>query len=241
VRWGRETLVMASHPLLHQTLPPNVARPERVVSALGGLAVAGYGLHRRDASTPFFLLLGGFLVHRGLSGHCRVYDRCGLNTNRSFGEHGVPGNKGIRVEQSVDVNLPPAQVFSFWRNLENLPIFMPHLKSVERREDGISHWVVEGPAGTVLEWDAEIINERPGEMLAWQSLPGADVQNAGTVRFRRLKNGTRVTVVLQYQPPGGQIGALVASLCGESPDKQLKADLQRFREWVEAEPTILAE
>ena len=240
MRRRRETQVMANHPLSQPPLALNVARPERVVSALGGLAVAGYGVHRRDASTPFFLLLGGLLVHRGLSGHCRVYDRFGLNTARSFREHGVLGNKGIRVEQSIDVSLPPARVFAFWRNLENLPIFMPHLKSVERREDGISHWTVEGPAGTEFEWDAEIINERPGEMLAWQSLRGADVQNAGTVRFRPLKNGTRVTVVLQYQPPGGQIGAVVASLFGESPDQQLKADLQRFREWVEAEPTILA-
>jgi uncharacterized membrane protein len=220
----------------------NVAAPERIVSALGGLAAAGYAVRRRDFSTPFLLLLGGMLVYRGFSGNCRLYDRFGINTARALGEKGVPGNKGIRVEQSVDVSLQPAQVFSFWRNLENLPFFMPHLKSVQRNEDGISHWIVEGPAGTTLEWDAEIINERPGEMLAWQSLPGADVQNAGTVRFHRLEDGrgTRVTVVLQYQPPGGQFGAAVASIFGESPDKQLEADLIRFRDWIEAEPTILA-
>jgi uncharacterized membrane protein len=220
----------------------NVARPERVISALGGIATAAYGLGRRDASTPFFLLLGGLLVQRGISGRCRLYDRLGLNTAVAREETGVPGNKGIRVEQSVEVSLPAVQVFAYWRNLENLPLFMPHLKSVKRTEDGISLWTVEGPAGTTVQWDAEIINERPGEMLAWRSLPGADVQNAGTVRFHPLEHGrgTRVTVVLQYQPPGGQIGAAVASIFGESPDKQLAADLLRFRDWIEAEPTILA-
>lgn len=219
----------------------NVANPERAVSAIGGALVALYGLGKRNGATPFLLLLGGMLISRGVTGRCQVYDRLGLDTNRAQGRAGVPGNKGIRVEKSIEVNLAPAPVFGYWRNLENLPIFMPHIKSVKRTEDGISHWKVEGPAGISLEWDAEIINERPGEMLAWQSLPGAQVQSAGTVRFAPSKNGTGtlVTVVLQYQPPGGRLGAAVASIFGESPEAQLEADLVRFRDWVEAEPVIL--
>lgn len=219
----------------------NVARTERAVSAIGGALVALYGLGKRNAATPYLLFLGGLLISRGVTGRCKVYDRLGLDTNRAPGKAGVPGNKGIRVEKSIEVNLAPAQVFGYWRNLENLPIFMPHIKSVKRTEDGISHWKVEGPAGIPLEWDAEIINERPGEMLAWQSLPGAQVQNAGTVRFAPAKSGigTSMTVVLQYQPPGGRLGAAVASIFGESPETQLEADLVRFRDWVEAEPVIL--
>jgi uncharacterized membrane protein len=232
-----------NNPTSTPVCPPNVnvARSERIASALGGVVAAGYGVHRRSAATPLFLLLGGLLVYRGLSGHCELYDRLGLNTARSRGQKGVPGNRGIRVERSVEVHRPAAQVFASWRNLENLPIFMPHLKSVTCSEDGTSHWVVEGPAGTTVEWDAEIINEHPGEMLAWQSLPGADVQHAGTVRFKGLKagRGTRLTVVLQYQPPAGPLGAAVASILGESPDRQLEKDLARFRDWIEAEPTIV--
>jgi uncharacterized membrane protein len=219
----------------------NVANSERAASAVGGALLALYGLGKRNGATPLFLFLGGLLISRGVTGRCQIYDRLGLDTNRALVRSGVPGNKGIRVERSIEVNLSPAQVFSYWRNLENLPFFMPHIKSVKRTEDGISHWKVEGPAGIPLEWDAEIINERPGEMLAWQSLPGAQVQNAGTVRFAasRSGTGTLLTVVLQYQPPGGRLGAAVASIFGEAPEAQLEADLIRFRDWVEAEPVIL--
>jgi len=219
----------------------NVADTERAVSAISGALIALYGLAKRNGATPVLLFLGGVLISRGVTGRCRVYDRLGLDTNRAQSKSGVSGSKGIRVEKSIEVGLAPAQVFGYWRNLENLPIFMPHIKSVKRTEDGISHWKVEGPAGIPLEWDAEIINERPGEMLAWQSLPGAQVQNAGTVRFAPAKSGigTTMTVVLQYQPPGGRLGAAVASIFGESPEAQLEADLARFRDWVEAEPVIL--
>ena len=220
----------------------NVAPSERAVSAFGGGILAGYGLGRRNAATPILLFVGGLLVQRGVTGHCKLYDRLGVDTAHLSGERGVPGNRGIRVEKSIGVNLTPAQVFSYWRSLESLPAFMPHIKSVERTADGISHWTVKGPAGTQLEWEAEIINERPGEMLAWQSLPGADVQNAGTVRFQPLANGrkTHLTVVLQYQPPAGKLGAAVAAIFGESPEQQLEGDLVRFRDWVEAEPVILS-
>lgn len=219
----------------------NVSNSERAVSTIGGAIIALYGLGKRNAATPYLLFLGGALIARGVSGQCKLYDRLGIDTSRGYGKPGVRGNKGIRMEKSIEVNIPPAQVFGYWRHLENLPVFMPHIKSVKRTDDGISHWKVEGPAGIPLEWDAEIINERPGEMLAWQSLPGAQLQSAGTVRFAPANSGaaTLVTVVLQYQPPGGRIGAALAGVLGESPDQQLEADLVRFRDWVEAEPVIL--
>ncbi len=219
----------------------NVANTERALSAVGGLLLAGYGIRRRDGTTPLLLLLGGLLARRALSGKCEVYQHFGIDTAHLQGKAGVPGNKGLRVERSIAVNLSPATVFSYWRNLENLPLFMPHILSVERTEDGISHWKVEGPAGIPLQWDAEIINEQPGKLLAWQSLPGSLVQNAGTVRFipDSSGDGTVVTVVLQYHPPGGRLGAAVAAIFGELPEEQLEADLERFRDWIEAEPTIL--
>lgn len=219
----------------------NVGATERAICALGGAVVAGFGIGQRNFSTPFLLLLGGALVYRGISGNCKLYEKLGINTAQPHRECGVPGNKGIRVEKSIAVNRHPAQVFSFWRNLENLPRFMPHLKSVKQAGQGLSHWKVEGPAGMTVEWDAEIINEHPGKMISWRSLPGAQVQSAGTVRFHSLDDGknTLVTVVLQYQPPGGRLGAAVAAIFGEAPDQQLDSDLQRFRDLVESEGPLV--
>lgn len=213
----------------------NVSGIERVLSVLGGALLAGLGLKQRSAATPFLLAAGGLMVARGATGQCGLYRRLGVST---AGDHrGVPGNRGIRVEKMVEIGRPPAQVFGYWRQLKNLPRFMPHLRSVEETGSRTSHWVVEGPAGHAVEWDAEIINEHPGEMIAWQTLPGAEVRSAGTVRFQPFNDGrnTRVNVVLQYEPPAGGFGASVARIFGETPDRQLDQDLARFRDLVESD------
>jgi uncharacterized membrane protein len=126
------------------------------------------------------------------------------------------------------------ELYHFWHNLANLPSVMPHIKSVT--VDGSrSHWKVAGPAGYDVAWDAEFITEKPGEIIAWQSLPGSDVQNAGSIHFEPSQNGfaTILKVALEYLPPGGKAGALVARLFGEAPDQQLEADLARFKEQIE--------
>lgn len=213
----------------------NVGDAERAASAAGGAALFAYGLKQRSAATPLLLFLGGLLLLRGLSGRCELYRRLGLSTARA--RSGVPGNKGFRVEKAIEIRRSPAQVFSYWRQLENLPKFMPHLRSVRETGPGRSHWIVKGPAGRPVEWDAEIINEHPGRMIAWQTLPGAEVQSAGTVRFNPLHGGrnTRVNVVLQYEPPAGGFGATVARIFGETPGRQLDQDLARFRDLVETD------
>ena len=115
---------------------------------------------------------------------------------------------------------------------------MPHVVSVTL-QDSRSHWVVAGPAGKQVEWDAEFINEKPGELIAWQSLPGSAVQSAGSVRFEPIDDGqsTRVRVVLEYLPPAGKAGDFVARLLGSAPDQQLETDLRRFKERMESSPT----
>lgn len=138
------------------------------------------------------------------------------------------------VTKSVTINRPRQDVYAFWRNLERLPEFMIHLESVTALTNGRSHWVAKAPRGTV-EWDAEIIEDRPGEVLAWQSLEGSDVPNGGTVRFADAPGdrGTEVHVRLQYDPPGGSAGATVARLFGEEPQQQLVDDLRRFKQVME--------
>jgi uncharacterized membrane protein len=112
---------------------------------------------------------------------------------------------------------------------------MSHLKSVEVLDGRRSHWVARSPVGTKLEWDAEIINEKDSELIAWRSLEGASVDNAGSVRFipAPAGRGTIVRVTIEYIPPAGSIGQLVAKLFGSAPAHQIREDLRRFKQFME--------
>ncbi len=143
------------------------------------------------------------------------------------------------MEQSVTIHRPPGEIYSFWRQLENLPRFMEHIKSVTQTGDGISHWVVQTAAGKELEWDARLIEDKPGQMLSWQSLDGADVDNAGSVWFTPSSDGagTVVKVSMKYSPPGGKLGALLAKFMGDSAEKEMTEDLLRLKNLLEAPVT----
>lgn len=214
----------------------NVAKPERFLSVLGGAALATYGTSQRSIGGALLAVAGSLLIFRGVSGRCQLYRMLGVDTAHYHNEYGVHGNKGIKIEREVRIQKPAGEIFDFWRHLSNLPKFMPHVVSVEEKDRRYSHWVVKGPAGTRLSWDAEIINEHPGEMISWQSLPGAQVENAGTIRFHSIDGGqaTDVRVALQYYPPIGATGAAVARALGEAPEKQLESDLAMLRDNLEA-------
>jgi uncharacterized membrane protein len=149
----------------------------------------------------------------------------------------------IRVEKAITINRSPEELYNFWRDFQNLPRFMKHLESVRVTGEGRSHWVAKGPAGTTVEWDAEIYQDRPNEVIAWRSLEDADVDHAGSVRFDRAPGdrGTIVRVKLNYSPPAGVIGATVAKLFGEDPEWQIKDDLRRFKQVIEAGEIITTE
>lgn len=142
---------------------------------------------------------------------------------------------GRHTRKVITIDRPAAEVYSFWRDFENLPQFMNHLKSVVVGPDGNSHWVAKGPAGTEASWDAELTTDTPNELIGWQSLPGSMVENAGTVRFQPATGGrgTVVRVDLQYRMPGGAVGAAIAKLFGESPEKQIPVDLMRLKQLLE--------
>jgi uncharacterized membrane protein len=145
------------------------------------------------------------------------------------------GAQAVRMTRSVVVNRPPHELYAFWRDFENFPRFMHHVQSVRATGPGISHWVVDGPPGTSVEWDARITADTPNELIAWQSLEGADVEHAGVVRFepRPGDRGTIVRVDLEWRPPAGRAGKLVATLFNESPQQQIYDDLHRFKQVVE--------
>jgi uncharacterized membrane protein len=141
----------------------------------------------------------------------------------------------LAVEKCITVNKSPDECYRFWRNFDRFPEFMQHLDAVEKITDTRSHWKAKAPIGPSVEWDAEISADQPGEMLAWHSVQGADVDNGGTVRFEPAPGGrgTIVRVEMQYKPPGGKAGALVARLFGENPSQQMDGDLRRFKQLIE--------
>ncbi len=146
------------------------------------------------------------------------------------------GESGIKVTHAVTINKPAAEMYAFWRDFTNLPSIMDHLNSVTVQDSTHSHWVAKAPLGRTVEWDAEIINEAAGQLIAWRSLPGADVDNAGSVTFKAapIGRGTELRVEISYAPPAGKVGAIVAKLLGEEPKKQLDDDLRHFKALMEA-------
>ena len=222
----------------HDRPPVNVGNGERLGSAVAGLALALHGLRRRGSTGALLGLIGGALLYRAGTGRCPVYGVLGAGTAGATRSPvaSVPHGQGIKVERTVTVRRRPDELYRFWRDLENLPRFMRHLEAVTRTGEGRSHWVARAPLGGRVEWDARIVNERENELIAWQSLEGADVPNAGSVQFRELpgERGTEVRVVLEYRPPAGKAGAALARLFGEEPEQQVKEDLGRFKQLMEA-------
>jgi uncharacterized membrane protein len=228
----------------------NVGRVERWLSMVAGGALAAYAVQRREVPGGAAAIAGAALLYRGATGHCDIYQALGINradlkTAREKGTGNVAdrgsdtraqlgGLRGIHVEESVSIDRPLPELYRFWRNFENLPQFMQHLDAVSVREEGISHWVAKGPAGMRVEWDARIINEVENKVIGWQSLEGSMISTAGSVNFDEDPHGTRVTVHLQYNPPGGRLGAAVAKMFGEEPNQTIREDLRRLKQLMEA-------
>jgi len=145
------------------------------------------------------------------------------------------GQQGVHVDRTLVINRSREDLYDFWRDFQNLSKFMKHVQSVEVLDERRSHWVVTAPAGTTVEWDAEITDDQPNSRIAWRSLENADVDNNGFIEFRRAPGdrGTLVRVHIEYQPLGGQLGATFAKLFGEEPGQQINTDLRRFKQLME--------
>ncbi len=141
----------------------------------------------------------------------------------------------MEVRAAITIRKPLAEVFLVWENIENLPIFMEHLESVQATGDGRSHWTAKGPVGRTVEWDAEVVAITPNEIIEWRSVEGSDVENAGVVRFTPAPGlrGTEIHLEMSYDAPGGKLGGVVAKLLGEDPTQQVKDDLRRFKQVLE--------
>jgi|SRR5687767_13898276 uncharacterized membrane protein len=217
----------------------NISDIERWVSMGAGTMMTAYGLSKRRASGFVLAGLGALLVRRGMTAHCDVYQALGLSTAANDTRRALGGAAGVIVEESVTINRPISELYRFWRNLENLPRFMSHLESVERITDTLSRWRARGPAGTTVEWNAEIINEVTDQVIGWRSIENSDVVSAGSVNFEEVGEGrTRVRVRLQYSPPGGKLGDAVARLMGSDAATEIRQDLDRFKQLVESNQRV---
>jgi uncharacterized membrane protein len=170
-----------------------------------------------------------------------------LCATRTKGREKQEGNgsaaRGIRIRRSITINRPPEDVYRFWHDFENLPCFMQHLEAVEVTDGRRSHWKARGPAGMTVEWDAEMTEDRPNELIAWRSVEGSRVQNAGSVHFRPAPGGrgTEVVVDLAYDPPGGAVGATLAKLFRTEPGQQVQDDLRRLKQVMETGEVVLSD
>ncbi len=166
-----------------------------------------------------------------------------LSSDRGAAEETARQDDTGAVEKAITVNRPVEEVYGLWRDFENLPRFMLHLESVQVMGPKRSHWRAKAPAGMRAEWDAEITDDRPNELIAWRSLAGADVDNSGSVRFAPAPGGrgTEVRVELRYNPPGGRVGAAFAKLFGEEPEQQLRDDLRAFKQVLEIGEVVHSE
>lgn len=193
-----------------------------LVQAIGGV-LALYGLTRRGTWGRLFRTLGtGMLV--GSTGRTVLTALPGGRDRR----------RAVDIQKTLYIEAPIDQVYAFWSNYENFPLFMSHVREVEDLGDGRSHWSVSGPGGAPIEWNAALTQQIPNEVIAWRSEPGSMLENAGVLRFTTSGTGTRVDLRFCYHPPAGGAGEAVTQLLGSDPRAKLNEDLGRMKSLLEA-------
>ena len=210
----------------------NVGNNERVASAAIGAFLLSSGvsnLFKNPISAVVKTALGGYLLYRGASGHCAMYESMGKTK-------GVSHSPAINIRTSLVVNKPKDEVYAFWRKLENLPLFMKHLSNVTEIDQKHSHWEASIPGNVgKIKWNAEIVKEEEGYLIGWQSIPNSMINNAGKVMFHDALGGagTELEVVISYHPPAGNLGTGVAKLLNPVFEKMIRRDVMSFKEYIE--------
>ena len=216
----------------------NLDPAERGLSVTLGAAMLAFSASRgRSLRSLLLAAAGAYLAHRGITGHCAVYERLDddFDDDRlAAGHHDDPS-----VEAAITIARPPAEVYAYWRALENAPRFMEMVESVEPRGAERSLWRARGPAGERWEWEAEIIEDRPSELIVWRSLPGSDLRHQGAVRFEPAPGGrgTEVRAAIELRPAGGAVGRALARVAGRIPSMIVQEDLRRLKQRLEAGET----
>jgi uncharacterized membrane protein len=195
----------------------------RLIAGTAGTAAVAYGFLKRDALSITLGTVGAGLLARSVTN---------MEFQRLLGFGG--GRRAVTIQKSIDVDAPVDVVFALWSNFENFPHFMENVKEINITSPGVSHWKVAGPAGTIVEWDAEITWAEEDRVIAWKSLPGSAVASAGIVRFLENADGsTHVSVQMSYNPPAGAVGHAAATVFGADPKTQMDTDLMRMKTLLE--------
>lgn len=216
-----QTSSMQRSTLMEQT-QRNWSPATRLLSSVGGSLLTLYGLTRRGVAKPVLSTAGLVLTARGMTN---------LDTRSLLGLSG--GENGIRVNKAINIFAPIDEVYQFWRNFENFPLFMNHVKEISTQGD-VSNWKVAGPVGSTVEFQSRVTQDIPNDMIAWETLPDSQVRSAGFVRFDENRDGsTRVTVQMNYIPPAGVAGHAVAQLFGVDPRQAMHEDLIRLKTLLE--------
>lgn len=205
----------------------NLGTTERLISAMGGSILLFDALSQREKSISK-ILAGGYLLFRGASGHCFIYD-AGLS------DKGKKERGKIKIDTNLTVNKSQSEVYSFWRELENLPLFMKHLEKVTALDDKTSEWVakIPGDIGTI-SWKSEIVDDEKDKKISWKSLPESTIENEGAVHFRDAgKFGTEIHAVIQYRAPMGTAGEGIAKILNPAFEEMVQEDIKNFRRYME--------
>jgi uncharacterized membrane protein len=217
----------------------NVGQMERIVGGVAGVLLTYYGLKRMSLGGLLVAGVGSALVYRSTSGYCPAYGVLGIDTaGKNAARPEDFFERGVHVEQAYLIHKPVEDVYAFWRDFTNLPAFMQHLDNVEVLSPSRSRWTAKAPLGRQVSWEAEIIHDQPNELIAWKSVEHSTIANAGTVKFtKRDQEGqpqTEVKVILDYIPPAGTVGKVIAQMFGSEPSQTIKEDLRRFKMVMEA-------
>jgi uncharacterized membrane protein len=225
--------------LQEHTFPPNrrmepagMADLERWISGLGGATMLWYGMQQRGLSRWSLTVLGAGLIYQGVSGD-NLLGYLPMAQDNPVLRSLSSAPTELRVRKSLTINRSANELYTYWRNLENLPIFMKHVKAVHDLGNGRSHWVVEALQNMEMEWDAQITEDRTNEMIAWETLPGAELQNSGYVKFIPTAHGTEVSVSIHYDPPGAMLGRLAGGAVKFIAEQQIKEEIRNFKRLME--------
>jgi uncharacterized membrane protein len=198
----------------------NVSTTERILTVIAGSYVL-YNAFRNEESI-FKKIAAAYTIYRGASGHCPVYAMMHDNMN-------------VNIRTSLIINRPVSEIYHFWRNLSNLPLFMEHLESVEMNPDGSSHWTANIPGGLgTISWNAVIVNDHENDVIGWTSTEGSEIDNAGKVEFVYIdENKTGMHIVFSYRAPLGKVGEEIARLFTPAFEKLIRSDIKSFKQFME--------
>jgi uncharacterized membrane protein len=212
--------------------PVNVGRIERILSAIAGSLIL-YRTVKKGKAETLLAIAGGYLVYRAVSGHCPARSLCERTVSTAQG-------RNINIRTHVIVSRPRTEVYTYWRTLENLPLFMKHITMIRQTDDKQSTWTIGVPGGLgTIQWDAEIVREEEGAEISWHSLAGASIENAGKINFSDTPGkGTRIDVLISYRAPLGMVGEGVSRLLTPLFRDRIKSDILSFKRHMEDSPSL---